>query len=203
MEGDGGDGGDGAGPDSFRLEVSEDSSAGLLDALARGRLDFAILRHISGAAGVGGGLRAEHLYDERSRIVCAAENPLAAARSVSLARLSAYGWVLPSRETISREVFDSFWSGQGLQPVRQVIETRSFESIVALVRQSRFVSLLPESIAVRQAALGVVRIVRARPQLPVCPVMLVSDPLAVEDPALRRLHALVHTAAAVTRRELA
>jgi hypothetical protein len=33
--------------------------------------------------------------------------------------------------------------------------------------------------------------------------MLVSDPLAVEDPSLRRLHDLVHAAAARTRRELA
>ena len=46
-----------------RLHVVEDASGVLSAALERGGLDMAVMRHVSGAAGIGGGLVAERLYE--------------------------------------------------------------------------------------------------------------------------------------------
>jgi DNA-binding transcriptional LysR family regulator len=187
-------------PDAgFRLNVIEESSTMLFDAIGRGSLDFAILRHVSGAAGIGDNLAVERLYDERPMIICAADNPELSRGTIDLAKLVDRGWVLPSQETTSRAVLERFWNQQGLSPIRPVIETRTFESNLALVAETRFISIVPESIARRYAELGVVRIVNVRPALPASPVMLVSQHSAQDDPVLQHFRSIVHDTAANCR----
>lgn len=181
---------------ALRLSVMEDSSTVLFDAIVKGSLDFAILRHVSGAAGIGEDLAAERLYDERPSIICAADNPHIPQGTVGLAKLVDSGWILPSSETTSRAVLERFWIQQGLPPIRPVIETRTFESNLALVAETRFISIVPESIARRYADLGVVRVVNVRPALPASPVMLVYQPMSKDDPVLCHFRGIVHEAAA-------
>jgi DNA-binding transcriptional LysR family regulator len=185
----------------FRLSVYEDSSEMLFEAISKSRLDFAIMRHVSGEAGImaetgdsaGGGenLAVERLYDERPMIICAADNPELPHRTMPLAKLMDLEWILPSSETTSRRVLERFWSEQGFAPMRPIMETRTFESNLALVAETRFISVVPESIAHRYAELGMVRIVDVRPALPASPVMLVSHQLAEHDPVLRRFREIV------------
>lgn len=183
----------------FHLSVIEDSSTVLFEALCKGKLDFAILRHVAGAAGIGSELAVERLYDERPLIICAADHPELPRSAISLARLMRCGWVLPAPETTSRMVLERFLGEQGLPPIQPVIETRTFESNLALVADTRFISIVPESIARRYAALGVVRVLNVRPVLPGSPVMLVGHHLAQEDPVLSRFQGLVRDAAKAVR----
>lgn len=171
---------------AYRLNVIEDDSVSLYQRLERGALDFAIMRHVSDTEGIGADYVAEHLYGERPRIVCSASNRALPTTTVSLARLIDCGWVLPARDSTSRRVLERFWSEQGLPAITPIIETRTFESNLALVANTPFVSIVPESIARRYAALGMLRLISVRPALPPSAVMLVSHRIAREDPVLTR-----------------
>lgn len=179
----------------FRFSVIEGSSTMLFDAVSRGSLDFAILRNMSRAPSIGEDLVVERLYDERTVIICAAGNLAVPDGPVALTRLVDQGWVLPEPETSSRAAFDRFWSEHGLPPIRPVIETRSFESNLALVAGTRFFSIAPESIALRHADFGAVRILKVRRTLPASPVMLAFNRIAQDDPVLNDFRKMIHDTA--------
>ncbi|HTK00026.1 MAG TPA: LysR substrate-binding domain-containing protein [Bordetella sp.] len=179
---------------AYQLTVIEDDSTSLYQRLEHGSLDFAIMRHVAGIEGIGADFVAEHLYDERPRIVCSASNRALPTTTVGLSRLIDIGWVLPARDSTSRRVLERFWSEQGLPAITPVIETRTFDSNLALVADTPFVSIVPESIARRYAALGLVRLISVRPALPPSPVMLVSHRIAHEDPVLARFREYVRAA---------
>jgi DNA-binding transcriptional LysR family regulator len=184
----------------LRLTLTEGSSTALMEAVARGELDFAILRR-AGSASAEEGLDVETLYDERTVIIAAPQAP-DAHELVALSSLAHRDWVLPQPGTGSRVAFDHFWSELGLPPIRPVIEARSFETSLALVEKTRFLSIAPESIARRHAALGLVRVVRTRRTLPASPVMLAYVPWAMEDPVLATVRGIIRGAASQARAAL-
>jgi DNA-binding transcriptional LysR family regulator len=186
---------------ALRFRLTEGSSTTLFAAVAEGELDFAILRAL-GADVAERGLAIDRLYDERTVIICAADNRTLPAATVALARLAEHDWVLPEAATASRAAFDRFWSERGLRPIRPLIEARSFETNLALVARTRFLSIAPESVARRHEANGAVRILHARPALPASPVMLAYLRAAVDDPLLAGFRAAVHEAAGQARRAL-
>jgi DNA-binding transcriptional LysR family regulator len=179
----------------FRMNVVEDSSILLFDALYKEKLDFAIMRHVAGASGIGNNFTVERLYEERPLIVCSAENQAFGKRTIDLAILAGQEWILPSLETTSRAVLDRFWNEQGLPPIRSVIETRTFESNLALVADTPFISIVPESIARRYAGLGLIKILNVRPALPANTVMLVYNHAIKADSVLEPFRQMIHTAA--------
>lgn len=179
----------------FRMNVIEDSSILLFDALCKEKLDFAIMRHVAGAAGISSDFMAERLYEERPLIVCSAGNRTFGKRTIDLAVLADQEWILPSLETTSRAVLDRFWNEQGLPPIRSVIETRTFESNLALVADTPFISIVPESIARRYAGLGLVKILNVRPALPASTVMLVYNHAIKADTVLEPFRQIIHAAA--------
>lgn len=189
------------GEDGLRFHLTEGSSTALYTAVAAGRLDFAILRSVGSDRG-SRDLVVDRLYDERTVIICAAGNPDLPGATVSLARLAEHDWVLPDAETASRAVFDRFWTDCGLPAVRPLIEARSFETNLALVARTRFLSIAPESVARRHQRSGAVRILRSRPALPLSPVVLVYPRDSGADPGLTAFRSAVHEAAAQARSAL-
>jgi DNA-binding transcriptional LysR family regulator len=184
-----------------RLQLIEESSAFLWDAVSRGTLDFAILRGRGNTAG-DDELRTERLYDERTVIVCAADAGPRGKSVLSKAELTRQRWVLPDARTSSREAFDRYCRDGELAPIHPVIETRSFETGLALAARTSFLSIAPESIARRDEMLGLVRILRTRVPLPTSPTLLVFKRWAVEDPVLAGLRTQIHEAAAAARHAL-
>jgi DNA-binding transcriptional LysR family regulator len=187
----------------FRFSVTEGSSATLLEALSRGSLDFAILRSTSGATDLGDDLIMEPLYNDRIVIVCAAENPALPKTPITLKRLVDQGWVLPQVQTTSRAAFDRFWAEHSLPPIRPVIEVRSFETNLALVAGTRFISIAPESIARRHTGFGQLRVLQVRPALPGSPVMLAFNRMIEGSGVLNGFRRLIHDTALAARRQMA
>jgi DNA-binding transcriptional LysR family regulator len=186
--------------DGARLRLTEGSSMALMEAVARGELDFAILRR-AGSPDAEEGLDFEPLYDERT-VIIAAPQATGTGQRVALSSLAPCDWVLPQSGTGSRTAFDHLWSAQGLPPIRPVIEARSFETSLALVEKTRFLSIAPESIARRHAALGLLRVVRTRTTLPTSPVMLAYAHWAMEDQLLATVRGIIRDAAAQARTSL-
>lgn len=192
------------GQPAYQLRLVESSSNGLLGATARGELDFAVLKPPAelpnGAAAAL--LRMEPLYDERTVIVCSPDNAAIPSGPVPLSLLARQDWVLPEPNTASRAAFDTFCDQHRLGVVRPVTETRSFETSLALVSHTRFVSVAPESIARRQAALGALRVLKTRHALPSSPVTLVYLEALRDDPVLEAFRLRLHEVAAQVRAEL-
>ncbi|HSI57761.1 MAG TPA: LysR substrate-binding domain-containing protein [Ideonella sp.] len=193
---------------SFAVRLVEASSGGLLAAAANGELDFAILilgpasSDASDAGDASQALTFEPLYDERTVIICAAGHAAIPDGVVPLSLLARQAWVLPAPDTASRAAFDMFCSEHRLGRVQTVTEARSFETNLALVTHTRFLSIAPESIARRHAAFGAVRIVRTRHALPASPITLAYRATLQGDPVLDGFCRLVHSVAAQVRADL-
>ncbi|MGO4329933.1 LysR family transcriptional regulator [Cupriavidus sp. 2TAF22] len=179
----------------YQFRVVEGSSKMLFDQIAAGSLDFAILRSIARDGEEGDDLVVERLYQERTVIICAAGHPTIPAGPIALSRLAGQGWALPEAETSSRATFDAFWNEHGLAKIRPVIETRSFESNLALVAGTSLVSIAPESVARSHVAFGLLRIVKLRRPLPANPVMLAFNRMANDDPLLSGFRQMIHQTA--------
>ncbi|HEX4327498.1 MAG TPA: LysR substrate-binding domain-containing protein [Burkholderiales bacterium] len=186
-----------AGASTYRLQLIEDNSAALIEKVARGELDFSISRLAD--ARLTERMVSEHLYSERTVVVCAAGNRAVPRTAMSLAALLEYPWVLPHRETSSRATLDRVLREQALPGIVPIIEARSFETNLAVIAGTRLLSIAPESIARQQAALGALRIVTLKQPLPVSAVMLCHQRDAVEDPTLEGFRRLLLDAARETR----
>jgi DNA-binding transcriptional LysR family regulator len=185
---------DPAGRPAYQVRLVESSSTGLLEATVRGELDFAVLKPPAELP-VGAGaatLRMEPLYDERTVIVCSPDNTSIPSGPVALSLLARQDWVLPEPNTASRAAFDTFCDQHRLGAIRPVTETRSFETSLALVSHTRFVSVAPESIARRQVALGALRVLKTRHALPSSPVTLAYLEALREDPVLEAFRLRLH-----------
>lgn len=156
----------------FHLSVTEDSSFQLLDQIHKDKLDFAILRHTADTQQIIQKFCYEKLYDERPVIICSSSNSRFNNQTINIRDLLDEEWILPSMETTSRLVLDQFWLDQGLPPIRSVIETRTFESNLALVTQTPFISIVPESLARRHERLKLIKILDVQPELPASAVLL-------------------------------
>lgn len=187
---------------AYQLQVVEDASTALLASIRRAGLDFAVARHVGGADAIGEHLLAERLYDERPLIVASVQHPLARRRQVALDSLLGQRWALPAAETTSRAVLDRFCQEQGMPLIQPVVETRTFDTSVALVTETDLLSLIPESVARHYESLGSVCVLRVAPALPSTAVLLVSDPQAVKDPTLVAFRQMVLEAAAHARQAL-
>ena len=157
----------GDGGASFRLQVSVGTSNEMAAELEAARLDFVIARRASGH-----GIEAERLYGEDTVVACARGNTAVPATVRPLTELSRMPWVLPKRGFYSRDALDALVCAAGRPPIVPAIECDSFESNLAVVASTRFITLAPEFAARRFERLGMVRIVRTRPALGSSPVML-------------------------------
>lgn len=178
----------------FHLSVTEDSSFQLLDQIHKDKLDFAILRHTADTQQIIQKFCYEKLYDERPVIICSSSNSRFNNQTINIRDLLDEEWILPSMETTSRLVLDQFWLDQGLPPIRSVIETRTFESNLALVTQTPFISIVPESLARRHERLKLIKILDVQPELPASAVLLVYNKTIKDDMLLESCRELIHEA---------
>jgi len=178
----------------FHLSVTEDSSFHLLDQIHKDKLDFAILRHTADTQQVIQKFCYEKLYDERPVIICSSSNSRFNNQITNIRDLLDEEWILPSMETTSRLVLDQFWLDLGLPPIKSVIETRTFESNLALVTQTPFISIVPESLARRHERLKLIKILDVQPELPASAVMLVYNKAIKDDMLLESCRELIHEA---------
>lgn len=86
----------------------------------------------------------EELFEDQLAIVVRNNHPLLSKADLSLSDLKDYHWVLPSKGTPSRDLFDSVLSLRGVAPPEHTIETSSLATIRGLLLESDHVSLLSD-----------------------------------------------------------
>ena len=87
-------------------------------------------------------LHTEDLFEDELAVICGASHPLASRERLPVAEILDHGWVLPSRSTPARQLFDRFLSQRGVAEPRQVVETSSLSTTRGLLLESDRLALL-------------------------------------------------------------
>ncbi|MEU4666850.1 LysR substrate-binding domain-containing protein [Amycolatopsis sp. NPDC023774] len=128
---------------NLTVAVRDGTPESLLVELSAGRLDLIVgrLTQISGE-----GFLRRKLYDESVVLVVRASHPLAGAKTVDLATVAEYPWILPGPETaLRRELEELFHNNDVLLPANRV-EATSFLTVRQLLRDTDVVAALPRLI---------------------------------------------------------
>lgn len=123
--------------------ATEEGHYALLESLLRsGDLDFIVgaIREIT----ICNDLLTEKLFEDRLSVIARKGHPLEAKSDITLADLQPYNWVLPSRNTPSRILFDQVLKAHGLEAPEHAVETSSLSTVRGLLLESDRIALLSE-----------------------------------------------------------
>jgi len=129
-----------------RLHLIEDSVAGVLSLLRNGEIDCVIGRTLADGSGPAiDEFNMVPLSDESLEVACGRDNPIARMPRPGLRELREHPWILPDRDTYTRQVLDRAFASQGLVPPKAHIEGPSFHTNLATVAQSNLLTVAPRS----------------------------------------------------------
>lgn len=86
----------------------------------------------------------EELFEDQLAIIVRKDHPLLSKTDLSLNDLKDYHWVLPSKGTPSRDLFDTVLASRGIAQPAHTIETSSLATIRGLLLESDHISLLSD-----------------------------------------------------------
>lgn len=179
----------------IRLALREGSVSGLLGQLRQGNLDGVISRLLPDPVGQDAGsqdLSIVPLDDDPYEAACAPGHPLARRRALPLAALATLPWVLPPRDTNTRQAFEAAFVGQGMPAPLPEVESPSFHvSFALLARNPQLVTLAPRSAVRYYAALGIVRALRLEGPFPTGRLVFMARPERLAMPALAQVAQLL------------
>ncbi|MEH3086982.1 MAG: LysR family transcriptional regulator [Xylophilus ampelinus] len=146
------------------IEIDTGTSDRLMEHLNEGTLDLAIGRLPRHAVA---GYRFRPLAEEALSVVAATDHPLAARRRVAFDELRAFSWILQPSGSPMREVIEREFAAHHTPLPRGLIESASILTTTNLIARTRMVAVIPESIASRYAAHGLLAVLpyRLRHQL--------------------------------------
>jgi DNA-binding transcriptional LysR family regulator len=169
-----------------RLQLLEGSVSSLLNILRQGQIDCVI-----GRSDTQGTHRYENefdivpLTDERLEVASGRNNPLVRTRKLSLQRLRDQTWIVPTRDTYNRKVFDAAFVSMGLAPPHQQVESPSFHTSLAPVAESDLLTIAPRSAVDYYVELGKVRKLRLIHPFQADYIVFITLKSPVKLPALR------------------
>ena len=117
-----------SGPAAWRLQLVDGSADHLVQLLLQGEIDLLLgrlPRHMAGTPAIGG-LAQRVLYEGSLSVVAARSHALAGRRSVPLAELLNWPWILPGTQSTTRVALVDAFLRRGLAPPVPVVESPSF-----------------------------------------------------------------------------
>ena len=82
----------------------------------------------------------EHLIDFEHAVFARADHPLANRTNIEATDLMAYEWVMLAQDHIAISRLGSYFSANGISPPRIAMETNSFETAFAMVKEGNFLT---------------------------------------------------------------
>ncbi|GAB1577224.1 LysR family transcriptional regulator [Bordetella petrii] len=141
--------------------VQEGSHDMLLASLARGELDCVLGRLGAGAAQAS--FTTEVLYDEPILVVARVGHPLARSTRITPAALARQAWILPPPEAPLRQRIDAYFAQAGLALQAPVIESVSLLANEVFLRDGDMLAAMPRAVAQHYAALGILAVLKFKP----------------------------------------
>lgn len=141
-----------------RMHLIEGSVSKVMTQLRHGQIDCVIGRaHTESSEYTGNEFDIVPLSDEHFEVACGSSNPLARSRKLDLHKLHDQAWIVPAKETYTRQVFNAAFVGKGMTPPQPLIESASFHTSLATVSGSHFLTIAPRSAVDYYAKMGKVR----------------------------------------------
>ncbi|VTU20944.1 LysR substrate-binding domain-containing protein [Variovorax sp. RA8] len=168
----------------LRIEVVEDTAAGLWARFERRELDLIVGRLDERAFGPH--VHSEALFKDPHCAVTGRRHPLLRAAGVTWAKAATHPWILPPQHTALRRAIDATFVEQGLAPPEPWIESTSPTLNQALMRESRCIGVLSGAAAHHYQRLGMLSILPLSLGSDVGPVGMVWD-RQEPSPALARV----------------
>lgn len=164
--------------------LHEGAHDSLLASLARGELDCVLGRLMLGAAQAV--FRTEVLYDEPICVVARTGHPLARSSRITPAALARQDWILPPPDAPLRQRIDAYFAQQGLSLPAPVAESVSLLANEVLLRGADMLAAMPRAVAHHYAELGVLAILKFKPDWSLPAVGVVQRAHVEPAPALAR-----------------
>lgn len=138
---------------AWRLQIVDGSADHLLQSLLGGEIDLMLGRLPRQVAGMPAmeGLAQRVLYESTLSVVAARNHPLVGRRSVGLADLLKWPWILPSTQSTTRVALMDVFLRQGLTPPVPVAESPSFFYSLSVVAQTELLTCCAHSAALQSA----------------------------------------------------
>jgi DNA-binding transcriptional LysR family regulator len=142
-----------SGASGWRVQIVDGSADHLLQLLLQGQIDLLLGRLPSQTAGgpAMDGLARRVLYEGTLSVVAARSHPLAGRRSVALADLMNWPWILPSTQSTTRVALAEAFSRRGLAPPLPVVESPSFFYSLSVVAQTDLLTCCAHSAALQSS----------------------------------------------------
>jgi DNA-binding transcriptional LysR family regulator len=140
-----------AGPAPWRLQIVDGSADHLLQLLLRGEIDMLLgrlPRQVAGTPAING-LAQQVLYEGSLSVVASNTHPLAGRRSVTLAELLKWPWILPGTQSTTRVALVDAFLRRGLAPPVPVVESPSFFYSLSVVAQTELLTCCAHSAALQ------------------------------------------------------
>lgn len=124
------------------IQIIEGVEDKLVEALIANEIDLAIASSIEPDETI---VRLTHQkFTDVYSVIAAPEHPAVRSGATSLEELEGYQWVMPPKKAAPRRQFEELVRATGRTPPRVGVETRSIETIKALVARGGFLGWLPE-----------------------------------------------------------
>lgn len=141
------------------VEISTGTSDLLIGRMTEGKLDVVIGRMLT--------LPERHyvfrpIGDEALSVIAAVDHPLTARKRVDFAAMMEYPWVLQPHGSPMRDVMEQEFRAHDAAPPRGLIESASILTTTNLAMKSSMLGVIPESVAGRYAAHGLLAILPYR-----------------------------------------
>ncbi|MBT4938830.1 MAG: LysR family transcriptional regulator [Rhodospirillaceae bacterium] len=100
----------------------------------------------------------EHLIDFEHAVFARADHPLANRSDIEAKDLMAYEWVMLAQDHIAISRLGSYFSANGISPPRIAMETNSFETAFAMVKEGNFLTSATSSMVGFAKSSGLIRL---------------------------------------------
>lgn len=145
-----------------RVELREGRARDLVADLCAGTLDCVIgwMDESLADAASAAPLSIEPLWQGRMQIVAAARHPLARSRSVHMAELERWRWIVPRPQSRTHEAFVRLFLNNGRIPPPVAVECSAVHTAMHIVAATRLLAVAPDDVVERYAKLGSIAVLR-------------------------------------------
>jgi DNA-binding transcriptional LysR family regulator len=150
-------------------------------AIARGGIDLVACRHQPGVHPQDWDFHA--LMDDRFAVTCSPQHPLRRRRSLPFAALQEQTWLVAPANTAARQQFDTLTATWPQPPRLYPLVTRLMEPLLALIRNSECLYLLPYSFVHHLVDAGTLAVLPVKEPMPMQPIGLLLPRHELRDAA--------------------
>ncbi|MHB0954650.1 MAG: LysR family transcriptional regulator [Allorhizobium sp.] len=137
---------------TFPVRIHDGPYDELLGALRRGAIDF-LVGALREPVPIGDVVQ-QRLFDDRLALLARPGHPLAGRRTLTVDDLLAFPWVVPCRDTPTRDQFETLFTQSGLNPPERLIESGSLLLMRELLNESNHLGCLSRHQSQRECDYG-------------------------------------------------